>query len=874
MILHEILKFPDLELVVGMELDQQVIRSSFKHLGTLPYFDDPRVQWWFGDATKSLFALPEEYYGSFDLVLVDLQTFVADALKVTDKLSIMDTAVLLMKQEGGVIAKNEDFPVRTNVGFAKYTVDLEYHDVPHICMQSITMGSNSVDFMTATPKYHEGVETLAVDLVGQKKTDDDSGDVDPFRAFFGYRISNPHNCEANEEGAVPSGGLKDPIGVMVVVEAENLSMPSLNSMPDVKAALSGAMKELNLSEMAISSHEELDAKAFVVILHEGYVTARIFAEQKYIAFDLMLWDCLDRVDSIKQTVVEAVGGTFSDMKTSSFRFVAAGMSGLEQCQKNVVTQIAAETEESFCKTLSGEENIVVTDLDAAPIKSFMKAALQNLATYLKPTAGVDATAIAVFCGSNTACPSLEVMNKFASETKNVKVVPMYACESFEDMPACQEQFTDKLGKAVSENKKLDIMVLDASFPFAMGQIIDNVFSNKVTYGNLLEESQLVLTPVPAGESWRKVLLDQFRTALALFDPAHRANLQFHKDGKFVELCVFSSGDGNFFRFLSTAISSIEKKTGWKPSVEEVANGIINAIAAFNPPKIFKDSDYDKTRALSQWTSQTPVGHQTLYQFALLPPKTPVEVEERILAENEPGPWDMEYSGAVVKKVLDSENYSVLYDGDNNEVVISRAQIRKFSPADKDYSTLFQVGDLIFYENTDGFYQNGVISKLEGDNSYSIYLLNTSGQKLYGVPRSKLMYQFESSDFVEDVPELTRPALLAAFGTALQTTILKDSTSAPAMQSFNVGSGVVITAFWPEGHGILEWDGLKRVDINLFTYAEDVESRVEFQDAFAGEIDYMNGVARDEHARGHGRIVNFASEVKEPPLWISKLQQKE
>lgn len=119
MILHEILKYPSIELVLGFELDQQVVRYSFLNLGTLPYFDDPRVQWWFGDATKSLLMLPEEYFGSFDLVLVDLQTFVGDALFVTDKLSIMDTAKLLMNPTRGVISKNEDFPNRQLTSFAR-----------------------------------------------------------------------------------------------------------------------------------------------------------------------------------------------------------------------------------------------------------------------------------------------------------------------------------------------------------------------------------------------------------------------------------------------------------------------------------------------------------------------------------------------------------------------------------------------------------------------------------------------------------------------------------------------------------------------------------------------------------------------------------
>jgi len=87
MLLQEALKYPSLELVVGLELDQSIVRSSFKHMGVQPHFDNDKVEWWFGDASKSLLMIPKEYYGSFDLVLVDLSETV-EALSVTESLDI------------------------------------------------------------------------------------------------------------------------------------------------------------------------------------------------------------------------------------------------------------------------------------------------------------------------------------------------------------------------------------------------------------------------------------------------------------------------------------------------------------------------------------------------------------------------------------------------------------------------------------------------------------------------------------------------------------------------------------------------------------------------------------------------------------------
>lgn len=105
MLLHEILKYPSLELVVGLELDQKVTRGCFKHFGTQPHFHDNRVEWWFGDASKSLLMLPKEYFGSFDLVLVDLSETVM-SFQVTDEIDVVEALTLLVKPDG-VFVKNE-----------------------------------------------------------------------------------------------------------------------------------------------------------------------------------------------------------------------------------------------------------------------------------------------------------------------------------------------------------------------------------------------------------------------------------------------------------------------------------------------------------------------------------------------------------------------------------------------------------------------------------------------------------------------------------------------------------------------------------------------------------------------------------------------
>ena len=105
MFLHEILKYPPLELAVGLELDQSLARGAFKWFGAQPHWDNEKIQWWFGDASKSLLMLPEDYYGSFDVVLVNLSDTVL-SLSVTKGMDIIEALSLLLKP-GGIFAMDE-----------------------------------------------------------------------------------------------------------------------------------------------------------------------------------------------------------------------------------------------------------------------------------------------------------------------------------------------------------------------------------------------------------------------------------------------------------------------------------------------------------------------------------------------------------------------------------------------------------------------------------------------------------------------------------------------------------------------------------------------------------------------------------------------
>jgi Spermine/spermidine synthase domain/SET domain len=103
--LQDVLQYNEtLEKVIHLELDQKGTRKCFKYFATEPYFDDDRIEWYFGDAAKSLLMIPSDYFGTFDLVFVDLSESGPLSLSVTSDLTIWESIAQLVSPNGYVKA--------------------------------------------------------------------------------------------------------------------------------------------------------------------------------------------------------------------------------------------------------------------------------------------------------------------------------------------------------------------------------------------------------------------------------------------------------------------------------------------------------------------------------------------------------------------------------------------------------------------------------------------------------------------------------------------------------------------------------------------------------------------------------------------------
>ena len=596
-ILHEILRYPSLELVVGLELDHEVVRSSFRNLGSQPHFDNEKVEWWFGDGSKSIRMLPKEYYGTFDLVLLDLQTEVVDILKVGEKHNIMDAAFMLLKPDG-VMARNEDWHFGTNKPFAKYMVDLFYVDVPIIAHQGITLGSETVDFMTHPQKDHK-IDTLYLEAVDESK---------PFKRWYNYRKTESDLSQFCKEGEIEtvSGA-----GVLMVVEAQDAAVKS--NSPDLRAKITEAIKNAGLSETSVVTvpQDEEGQSALVFALQEGYLTMRLWKDvPTYFGFELMLWDSFDKLNSVRSALLQAI-----ESKSSSYyRMVYNDVYG---SNKGTSGYSGYGPESNTCdEQFPNTPAITATgNVDQTAINSI-------LAEIVASSEG-EGNKIMVGCGEETQpCGSLDELKK----AQNTQVMPVFACpgmatgnmtqEKSQSILECESSISAKLLNYATEIGAANAVYIDAGMPEAMAKAIRKVLSNKNLRRKILTKDHVALTAMLGPlEPWRRALIDRFRTEFAVFDPAFQTDILFkNAEDSLLSLGIFSSGDYDFFYHLSSTVASIEKTTNLAASIQHVKNGINNYVPDFKPSLVTSHEDYDSTEALKQWKSQQPLARQAIMQF--------------------------------------------------------------------------------------------------------------------------------------------------------------------------------------------------------------------------------------------------------------------
>ena len=643
MLLHEVLKYPTLEKVVGLELDQQVTRKSFKYFKSQPHFDKDNVEWWYGDATKSLPLLPQDYWGSFDLVLVDLSETVM-SFSVTGELDIFAALSLLLKPEG-IMVKNEPY-IEQFSQFFDYSIHIFYGS-PKICTQVLVMGSNKVDFLHHPLKEHD-VERVLLETLEEQ-------DGDGFKYFHDYRKTDARSQGKCKDDDVTGGNTTTAhgkkAGIMDIVDAGDASIPlNRQRMREILYSVARTEGLTPVSTPSSSVDSSYEGSTEVMVMKEGYVVARMWPESNYCAFDVNLWGSFQKSESLKAALVKAVDSS----SVSSFRIVVGGMQGSSTWEedKDVIGIQIAQTRncevESSTSNAQGQEQISEDQV--------VSIAMEQTSHFT----GDEASVVAVVCGFETMKDQCLGLDVFEKHKKTHKVIPVWTCpylkgvdtESMEysNMYKCEQSVLDSLEEALDENEKISIFVFDSSAPYEMAQIFASIWGFSVNRDDFLEAKHLFLSHIPSSkpDEWRRNFLERYRQENHKL-PLSRVELILKSANTSFEFGILSTNDRYFFKNLSAFEKSLEKQlvTRVDGQIEVEVKSVTGGVHYFDPEydsETFPPEAYDANPARVQAAAQRPMGRQTIQQF-------------ETSNQNEPTSLTLSILGFSLEKALEKVNLS-------------------------------------------------------------------------------------------------------------------------------------------------------------------------------------------------------------------------
>lgn len=613
MLLHEALKYPNVEMVLGLELDQKVVRESLKHFHTQPHFEDPRVQWWFGDASKSLALLPREWFGTFDLVMVDLSE-TAMSISVTDDLDIFGALALLMKPEG-IFVKNELYYGQMSKLF-DHSVFVYMTDYPILCDQDWAMGSNSVDFLH--PKIEGGVfETNQISAFEYNPLDDVDDHYKLIKDYSHNDARKQGKCDLYDKEVAEAKNptpKPDPVkpnkstGVLLVVEAEGVTEFS---------ALETLVRDLLIAEgltplgpaTAHNASDSVATSGLFIAMEEGYVTAHYYPSFSHVGLEIVLWSKIAKHDGVREALLGSLG---VKNKYSSFRVIHGGMIGAKNWREdiNAVGPVNKNLRQCDPEVKAAEPQIGEGPI---PVETFNTAVSSSLKMLPKKMDKV----IAVVCGEKgkDSCQTAKSLEKNA---KVDKVVAIWTCDS-------KEEGIDDMSDNISNVFLCDVKDLKRVAKIEEG------FSAVVVDPEASPEFVQVQNKVFClSESGQRALLRDhvtFMTSLntdaeAIFYSACVKNLSkpFVRSGRIIidktsQFGLISTGNKGFVRKIVEIQETIQKKTGIPTAIQKMVGGPVQQQMEYDPDH-YPANAYDERDSLKQYTNQNPIASQSLYHYEI------------------------------------------------------------------------------------------------------------------------------------------------------------------------------------------------------------------------------------------------------------------
>ena len=605
MLLHEVLKYKDIELIVGLELDQKVVRQSFKHFFSSPHFDDDRVEWWFGDATKTLNILPKEYFGSFDLVLVDLAETVM-SFTITQDLNMLNALALLAKPDG-IFVKNEHY-IHDLKKIFDYTIELYVSNNPMICDQHFAIGSNRIDFLEP---HFEKMKENKIHTLLYKPLDDINSHYGIISEYSSNNIRRDGECESRK-GTNDDSFVGPNVGVFMAIDAENVIMN--NAEPsEIGEVLTKTIEGEDLTILSIHSHI-LDTKRsiYVLVMKEGYIVAHSWVEHSFFAFDIQLWAAFYKLHQIKLSLL----GNMNANNWQTYRIVVGGIGGTESWE--------------FDRKTIGPRNVNMDDCDHNKMPVHEQLLRQNQSLVLEKSLSIlDLnSAVVVLCGrqSETSCQSLDTMSNNSHFTEVIVLLPCQdnrkdsASNSNEaarifHLFICRDDMERKFQYIVSKIGKVQNVVVDQFASESSIKRLMEVLRRRQLRTSLFHSSLKFIVPMfQQSNEFRKSILPKIR--LSLFkESSTLTEISVGDTMNFFEIGFLGTGSTNFFAAMDGITKWITEQTGIESKISKMKGNVIKFQNQFDAMKNSID-DYDYIPAINQYIDQHPLASQNIFQLRI------------------------------------------------------------------------------------------------------------------------------------------------------------------------------------------------------------------------------------------------------------------
>jgi len=647
LMLHEILKYDTVEMVIHMELDQKVTRTSHKYFASQPHFDDERVQWWYGNAATSLLMLPSEYFNTFDLVFVDLSESGFLSNSVTENLNVWEVIARLVSPYG-ILIKNELYH-ETLMQIFDQTMLIYFENVPMINSWALSIGSNRKESLlhpnTTTMNKWDTISTVYENFSASPENINDH-----FKFVHDYQKNDARaqgQCDLGEKVTSDDDKYEKETqqslaGILLILEAEkallleNLEWPILED-----GILFQALRDSGVTPISSLSQLLVDGKALgIVFLREGVVVARTWPNELYCAFDIHLWGAFDALDKVKASLAKAVGSVTESL--SSYRIITGGMRGTET-EHDDQTKVGPQNRNATnhlhrdCgDDVVSSPPILAEDVVTTNNEAVMDIMLQEVFEMIEK--GDDGGVVAVICGKyDNPCPGKDVLS---STEENTLLVPFVSWDCFhsvddiegndeeeitvEAMFVCEMKMLSQLRDIVSrQNKKLSAIVLDSSSSINMFKIAERIWSRDTIREDLLAKQFLFIAPMneSSTDMWRRDFLELRRREMVDYGDLFRSEVKFKKsspsspDDSF-EVGILSGMDSHFIPRLVNVTKAIERRTiGWDIEIQKVEGGV-EEVDLDQEVTWYTEDDFDRSAGESQFAGQRPLAEQHVLQFVV------------------------------------------------------------------------------------------------------------------------------------------------------------------------------------------------------------------------------------------------------------------